>query len=224
MHGKNKVYIHIVYVRKEKTVMITICRNGSCHPYIFYYTKTLPIIYYGGNESFRMVTFFTLTFHCDLLYSSHRKKKNEYKKHLAMRFLGFYYITRIVTSHTYLIYYFMVLLHRIIVGLLQKGTFWSKSVDFSNECDAKINCFKKIPRPIRDGILRTFMSMTVYINIDEYSKFAHFMLQVSQNVLFCIIIAGPSIFSTIFVIAYALYENTWRVIAVFRFTRAILFV
>lgn len=66
-HSKNKVYIHIVYVRKEKTVMITICRNGSCPPYI-YYTKTLPIIYYGGNESLRMVNFFTLTFHCDLLY------------------------------------------------------------------------------------------------------------------------------------------------------------
>jgi len=97
------------------------------------------------------------------------RKKNEYKKHLAMRFLGFYYITRIVTSHTYLIYYIMVLLHRIIVGLLQKGTFWSKSVDFSNEWEAKINCFKKIPQPIREGILRTFMSMTVYIKIDVYS-------------------------------------------------------
>lgn len=57
MHSKNKVYIHIACVRKEKTVMITICRNSSCHPHI-YYTKTLPIIYYGGNESLRMVTFF----------------------------------------------------------------------------------------------------------------------------------------------------------------------
>lgn len=81
MRSKNKVYIHIVCVRKKKTVMITICRNGFCRTYI-YYTKTLPIIYYGGNESSRMVTFFTLTFHCDLLYSSHRKKENKYKKNI----------------------------------------------------------------------------------------------------------------------------------------------